>query len=241
MKQIKVQGLFISVLFILLTYLFSRGNFSWFFMLVFGLLLLIAFFKEEIRIFVWIILAFFGGNLIIFYADNFLEVFDLQPSSRVMVNQLLFFIPILTISYVIKAFKRKTKLNVSLDLSHLFMTIVLVTFVFLVIKDVKVTITLLIFAILHAFLQEILWRGLLLDPIIKITNGKLGILILSVAFGLNSTMLGFSPNTFFIYTFLGLLLSTLTIRTRNLLPAIFTHLLALILFFLNGVLPIPIL
>lgn len=249
MKQRSYQAVFISVVFIISTYFFSRGNFSYFFLLVFGLMLILVFLKEEIRLFAWIMLSFFGGNLIRFYADKFLEVLDVNAFIVLIASQLLLIIPILSISYVIKAFNRQISSFLQKPTKRIF-SILFITFLLMVIafvitdesqNSMQIFLSFLLFASIHAALQECIWRGILLNHIINITNQQYGIFIISLAFGIQSTLLGFSIFVFITYSLLGILLGFLTIRTKSILPAIVVHMLVLFLFFLTGILQIHIL
>lgn len=249
MKQRENQAVFISIIFIITTYLFSRGIFSYFFMLVFGFMLIIAFFNEEIRLFSWIFLSFFGGNLIQFYGDKFLEGIALNPYSVLIASQLLSIIPILSVWYVIKAFNREiisfgqkpSKRMLSFTLIPFLLVIIMITITHDGHNYLQLLLSLLLFAGVHATLQEFIWRGILLTQMIKITNIKYGILITSLAFGINSTLLGFSTMIFISYFLFGLLLSYLTISTKSIVPAIIAHILVLCILFLIGMLQIPIL
>lgn len=249
MKQRENQAVFISIIFIISTYLFSRGNFSYFFMLVFGFMLMIAFFNEENRLFSWIFLSFFGGNLIRFYLDKFLEGIELNPYYVLIGSQLLTIIPILSVCYVIKAFNREimsfwqipSKRMLSFTLIPFPLVFIMITITHGGPNFLQGFLSLLLFAGVHATLQEFIWRGILLTQMIKITNIKYGILITSLAFGINSTLLGFSTMIFISYFLLGLLLGYLTIRTKSIVPAIIAHILALCILFLTGILQIPIL
>lgn len=214
---------------------------------------MIVFFKEDIRLFAWIMLSFFGGNLIRFYVDKFLEGLELQAFNELIFSQLLLIIPILSVTYVIKAFNReissflqKLSLNsVKKELSILLIAFLMV-FIMIVITDdvqntMKLFLSLLLFTSLHAALQEWIWRGILLTHFIKITNERYGILIISLAFGINSTLLGFSTFFFIIYSLLGSFFAFLTIKTKSIFPATIVHIIVLFFFYLIGMLHIPIL
>ena len=104
------QGFILSFLFIVLIYLFTRSYYSPFFWILLGLLLSLAFLKEENRLFTWVIISFFGGNMILVYLDKFIQGIHVQPYLRVIFYQLLFVIPIFSICYVIKKFNKEISL-----------------------------------------------------------------------------------------------------------------------------------
>ncbi len=254
MKQMKFEGLFLCLLFLLLTYLFSRSYYSLFFITLFVLLLLLGFFKEKNRLFSWLIISFFIGYLILFYLDVFLDGAHLTPFKQLIVSQLLLIIPIITSCYVIIKFK--------INISHYFrppsvnlfrtvpMKIFLLILAIICVGSLLVYFnshggsaaffSLLLFAGTRAFFEEIIWRGILLTHTIKISNVRIGILVTSIGFGINTTMYGFSPFLTLVYTLLGLLLGLLTVKSKSILPAIFTHAFVIILLFIGGYLSIPI-
>lgn len=256
MKQNNNQGLFLSFLFIILIYLFTRSYYSPFFLILLALLLSLAFLKEKNRLFAWVIISFFGGNLILFYFDKFIEGFDINPFLRVIINQLLFIIPILSICYVIKQFNKKislffkkpqlnTKIKLNKTYFYIMVIIISVSIVTVIItRDVKMdfhlVLSLFLFAFIHAFLQEVMWRGILLTQFMMITSETAAILFTSVAFALNTTIFGFSPAVFLLYLSFGCAFGVLTTIYKSILPSIIAHALVLIFFFLNGFIQLPI-
>jgi uncharacterized protein len=255
MKQFNYQAVFLSLLFIVLIYFFTRsyyGLFSWF---LFGLLLLLAFLKEENRLFAWVIISFFGGNLVFFYTDKFIEEYQLMPYYRVILSQLLLSIPTLSMVYVIKQFNKKVsfffkmpELNASFGNKRiLYILLLMITGSFILIgftnhsvAGFNLFLSLISFVLIHVFLQEVMWRGILLTQLIKITNEKMAILISGIAFALNTTIFGYSPGVFLLYLSLGFLLAFLTTKYKSILPSIFAHILVLLFIYLNGWLRLPI-
>jgi uncharacterized protein len=244
-KQSKYQAVFISIVFLLTSYFFSRGYFSYFFFLVFGLMLMITFFKEEIRLFSWMLLSFFGGNLIRFYADKFIEELNNNEFIELILSQLLFIIPILTVCYVIKAFNREImSFRQKPSKGMLLFTLIVLFLVFMMMAMThnnyfSVFLSFLLFSSCHVIFQEFIWRGILLTQMIKITNLRFGTLITTFAFGINSTLFGFSATITSIYCLFGFLLGYVTIRTKSLFPAIVIHMLILFILFLSGMIHIP--
>jgi uncharacterized protein len=250
MKQNDYQGIFLSSMFVALVYFFTRNYYSPFFWMILGFLLLLAFLREEKRLFAWVIISFFGGNLIVIYLDKFIEGMIVDPFFRVIMNQILFIIPILSMCYVIKQFNKRIsfffKKPESFSISK-FLSIVLVLifagFIFLFfIKDVfNVFFYLVSFSLIHAVVQEVIWRGILLTQMIKITSETTAILFTSMAFAINTTIFGFSPAVFLVYLVLGLIFGFLTTRLQSILPTIVVHTLVLLFCFLNGWIQVPIL
>ncbi|MCM3691256.1 CPBP family intramembrane glutamic endopeptidase [Neobacillus niacini] len=250
MRQSNFQGYFLSILFIILIYFFTRSYYSLFTWAILGLFLLLAFLKEENRLFAWVMISFFCGNLILFYTDKFIEGYHFIPFFRLLINQVLFLIPILSIGYVIKKFNKKisfffTKLDLN-NSNKYFYTILILLFVgvtFLFINkngfDSNMFLSLLSFTLIHSFLQEVIWRGILLTQLMNITNETSAIMFTSIAFATNTTIFGFSTSVVLLYLFLGFIFALLTIKYKSILPSIFVYTLVLILFYLYDWLQLP--
>lgn len=250
MKQFNYQGYILSILFIVLIYFFTRGYYSLFTWFLLGLFLLLAFLKEENRLFAWVMISFFGGNLILFYTDKFIEGYQYIPFYRVIINQVLFLIPILSICYVIKQFNKKisfffNKPEVNNTNKPIYIILLLlsvgVTFIFINNSgsDLNMFLSLFTFSLIHASLQEVMWRGILLSQLIKITNETSAILFTSITFAMNTTIFGFSTAVVLLYLILGFLFALLTIKYKSILPSIFAHSFVLIFFYLNDWLQLP--
>jgi membrane protease YdiL (CAAX protease family) len=263
MERIKQKGLWLSGYFLLILYLFTRGFYNPFFVLLIGLLLIIVFLKEGNRLFGWMVISFFLGNLLLGYMDNFIESFHLSPFSLIMLSQLLLLIPILMISYVVKQFKQEItpyfhrpiftgEIQLPFKIVFSFKRLVLI-FGLMAVLFIGITLLfqkegmhwrpfllILLFALVNAVLDEVLWRGILLPKLIKITNQPIGIIVTSIAFGINTTMFGFSPMICMIYIFLGFMLAFLTVKSQSVLPAMIAHTFVTTLLFINGLMTIPV-
>ena len=252
MKQNNHQGSFLSMLFIFLLFFFTRSYYSLFSWFILGILLLLAFLKEENRLFAWLMISFFGGSLLLFYADKFIEAYQLKPYYRVIINQLLYIIPILSMCYVIKKFGKKISFFFKMPESvgrknSLYFIWVLISFGFILFiftneieMDMKLFLSLILFAIIHATIQEVVWRGIWLTQLTVITNQTTSVLFTSIGFALNTTIFGFSIAVFLMYCCMGFIFGLLTIKYKSIFPSVITHTLVLILLFLNGLLQLPI-
>lgn len=247
MKQNDYQGIFLSMLFIVLVYFFTRNYYSPFFWMILGLFLLLVFFREGNRLFAWVIISFFGGNLMVIYLDKFIEGMIVAPFFRVLMNQLLFIIPILSVCYVIKQFNSRIsfflKKTESFSIRYIVLLLMIAgcSFLFFINDGINVFLSLLTFSLLHAIVQEVMWRGILLTQVIKITSEKTAILFTSIAFAVNTTIFGFSPAVLLLYLILGLIFGILTTKLKSILPAIVVHTAVLLFCFLNGWIQLPIL
>jgi uncharacterized protein len=248
MKQMKLESLFLCLLFILLTYLFSRSYYSLFFITLFVLLLLLGFFKENNRLFSWVLISFFMSYLVLFYIDLFIDRKHWTTYNQLLVSQLLLLIPIITSCYVIMKFKMKISDYFRLPALSIYQTIT--TFLLIGVGSMllyyyhiggtEVFFSILLFTGTRAILEEVLWRGILLTQIIKITNERIGVLVTSICFGINTTIYGFTPLLTFMFIIFGLVFGYFTVRTKSILPSIFAHLFVLHLLFIAGNLAIPI-
>lgn len=254
-------GIFFSLLFIIMIYLFTRSLYSPFFFMLTTIFLLIAFLSEEHRLFAWTITAFFLGHLLLGYMDHFIGSFRFPPFSLLLVSQLLLLIPITMIHFVCKKFKKANypyfqkpdltkieKLPFSVAWKHLFLLIsLLVTLVLIGILVIKSSILpwnylflSLLFSTIHTVLGEVLWRGILLPHVISLTNQSKGILVTGTAFGLNMTIFGFSPLTTISYIFLGFLFGWLTVKSHSIIPSIIVSTLITLLLIISGWVTIPV-
>lgn len=250
MKQKNYQGLFLSMLFIVLSYFFTRDYYSPFFWILLCLLLVLLFLREENRLFAWLMISFFGGHLIVIYLDKFIEGMIVGPFFRVMINQILFIVPILSMCYVIIQFNKRISsflkkpepfsISKSLYIVLLLLTIGLI-FLFILTEDMNVFLYLISFSLIHAVVQEVTWRGILLTQMINITSRKTAVLLTSIAFSVNTTIFGFAPSIFLLYLTLGLAYGFLTTKYSSILPAIVVHTVVLLFSFFNGWIQLPIL
>jgi membrane protease YdiL (CAAX protease family) len=217
--------------------------------------------KEEKRLFAWMIISFFLSNLLVGYVDNFIESFRLSPFLLVILSQLLLLFPILIIGYIIKQFKQKINpyiqkpiltgeiqfpINIVISLSKLLLIIcflfVLSIGLLLIIRGEmqwQSILFLLLFSSTNALLEEVLWRGMFLSKLIYITNQRIGVLVSSIAYGLNTTMFGFSLLTSITYLILGLSLGYLTVRSKSILPSVIAHTLITTILIVTGWIVIP--
>jgi membrane protease YdiL (CAAX protease family) len=247
MKQNDYQGHFLSLLFIVLVYFFTRNYYSPFFWMILGLLLLLAFLKEENRLFAWVVISFFGGNFIVIYLDKYIEGLVADPFFRVIINQILFIIPILSMCYVIKQFNKRVsfffKKPETFSILYIVLLLIVAGFLFLfLIKDgINVFLSLFSFSLFYAIMQEVIWRGILLTQMINITSETTAILYTSIAFSVNTTIFGFSPAVFLLYLILGLIFGYLTSKYKSILPTTVVHSVVLLFSFLNGWIQLPIL
>ena len=244
------RGIFLSVCFLIMIFLFTRGFYTPFFVFLVTLFLLLVFLKEGNRLFAWIIITFFLANLLLVYIDNFIESFNLSPFSLIMISQLLWVIPILMMIYVIKQFKYEINLSFKGNFSFkryslIFVILASLAFFGTVLLqkegiDWRTFLLILVFSTINALLEEVLWRGILLSKLIRVTNQPIGIIVSSIAFGVNTTMYGYSLIICFSYVCIGLFLGILTVKSKSIFPSMVAHCIITTLLLINGVMSIPV-
>jgi membrane protease YdiL (CAAX protease family) len=195
--------------------------------------------------------------------DTLIESLQFPPYSLVMFSQMLLFIPILMIIYVIKKFKQditpyfrkpiltgtiQLPFNNPLSMRKFFLTLCLLSFLsifgtlFVNIEDVRwhAVLFMILFSTINAWLEEVLWRGIFLAKLITITNQPFGLVVASIAFGLHTTMFGFSLIITIFYMFLGIFLGFLTIKFKSIFPSVVVHFSVTTLLLIFGWMVIPI-
>lgn len=262
MKQLHTKSILLVLLFMVMSFFFSRQLYPLFFTCIFGLLLAIVTFREAKRVFAWIMISFFSGHLTLFYVDRFIENDVFSPVIELLLHQLLLLIPILMIAYVIKQFRKPiiffSSLSIETDnvdflfgsiqakkFNILISTILVLLvvgglFAFELDFNFKSLLIIVLFFSLQALLEEILWRGILLTHLIRITNKPAGILVMGIVFGVHKTMFGFSILMTAINILIGLLLGFVAVKSRSIVPSIVIHWLILFLLYILGLITLPI-
>jgi uncharacterized protein len=260
MKQKNFLGIFICLLFTVMTFLFTRGFYSLFFILLISSFLSIPFLNEEKRVVIWMMISFFLGNLAVGYISRFLEGFRISPMMLVIADQLLLFIPFLMVIYVLKQFHYKmnsysykrtlkkreqsSSLVNRLILACLFFIFLLFilyipNIITIISKEWSPFLIIILVSILYAFVQELLWRGIILPIFIQLSNKLTGVIVASIAFAINTTMFGTSMKMTFLFVFLGFLFSIITMKTRNIFPSMILHALIVCLLFIHANMILP--
>ncbi|WP_052020006.1 CPBP family intramembrane glutamic endopeptidase [Paenibacillus pini] len=92
----------------------------------------------------------------------------------------------------------------------------------------------LIFALVNSILEEILWRGLILPRFVDYAGEKLGLIASSIGFGCYHYSIGFPWIVCALFSFFGMLMGGVAIRSKGLLPVILMHFVMNIAFALSG-------
>lgn len=92
----------------------------------------------------------------------------------------------------------------------------------------------LLFSLINASLEEMLWRGFILERLVGLAGEKQGLVISALAFGLYHLSLGFSVWACLVFAVGGFYMGGVTIRARGLLPAFAMHVFVNMIFVLFG-------
>ncbi|WP_456276327.1 CPBP family intramembrane glutamic endopeptidase [Bacillus sp. AK128] len=81
----------------------------------------------------------------------------------------------------------------------------------------------LLFSVINATLEEVIWRGLLLKLFSEQVGDKWAVIITSIGFGLQHYSLGFSWISCMFFALGGLFFGGLTVRSNSIFPTIIWH------------------
>lgn len=93
----------------------------------------------------------------------------------------------------------------------------------------------LLFSFLNATLEEIIWRGFILERLVDLAGKRQGIIISALAFGIYHISLGFSFWVCLAFSIGGFYMSGVTVKSKGLLPAFIMHTLVNMIFVFFGI------
>ena len=234
------------------------------FLIIFILLLLVAFLHEKQRLFIWMMIAYFVGELLYLYGNRFISDLPYHPNILLIIDKVLLLIPIMMILYVCYKFKhnilfffkrvqwKKTVTFVFLGKERIKLTVLqlLLLAVFMTVLcylpfmttmsyqiERRWLLLLLAYAIVSSLMEEVLWRGLIMAMMKKLTNEQMAIFFSSAAYGLSYLMFGFSIAVCLFIALFGCLWAYMTIRAESLVPAMIWHSIFHIFTIFSGVFP----
>ncbi|UII54133.1 CPBP family intramembrane metalloprotease [Cytobacillus spongiae] len=226
---------------------FELQSFQIAYLLLFITMLVIPFLHEELRVFSWAMIAFFVGKVIYLYSHRMVASISLDNEEALIISRILILIPILAMAYVIRKFKRpivfywqKPEWNQSIRFPFIWSGLKPITIRQFLIIAIGINIILflpllrepkmvysfsfiLMFTLIHAFIEEFLWRGVILSRMVELVGGKKALVFSSVAFGLSHLSLGYSLAACLAFAFTGIFFAGITLRSKSLLPAIIWH------------------
>ena len=99
---------------------------------------------------------------------------------------------------------------------------------FIVQKDVEYIQSLLLFCLLfsliNAVFEEIIWRGIMLSALKEFTSTGYAVFVTSVGFGLLHLAIGFSIYLSLLISVAGVIYAIITLKTNSIFPSIAFHL-----------------
>lgn len=236
----------IPCLFMAIVFFIHQQNLQISFYLAGLLMLTLGFFSERNRIVLWMSIAYLFGHLLYLYANKFVDVTDVSLPSKILLNRLLlicYLIPISIIYYsFIKEKPVKLMYNRPIRLNKRVMLVLVLLFslpVLVILLNKPITLPLLtyglLFCFLHAALQELIWRGILLRALTIQSTQTTAILTSGIGFGITQSTVGFQLYSSILFCYLGSFFAWLIIKTGSLVPSFLLFYYLSFLLVLSGV------
>ncbi|WP_346235054.1 CPBP family intramembrane glutamic endopeptidase [Lysinibacillus telephonicus] len=208
-------------------------------------LLIIYIVNVNYRFITSIFIAFLISFLIYQLTNIFIDNFEISRELRILVNRGLLIIIIIGLSIVIILHKKKisffsNKANWNSSISLPFHSIKLSYFMLIgviitglvftpIMLDQEpgyiksILVFALLFSIINATLEELIWRGLLLTSLIEYISATNAIIITSIGFGLLHLVVGIPLLISLLFSIGGLFYGFIVIKTNSIYPAIIFH------------------
>ncbi|MDZ5472739.1 type II CAAX endopeptidase family protein [Bacillus sp. 31A1R] len=241
-------GLFLAFLFTFLQAFFQLKFYSVVFVSLLILMIGNVFLAEKFRLFIWVLGAFFLGEMIYMYTDRFLLALPFSEKINLVMARFFLLIPIGLVTYVIYKFKKtiipfkdRTKWgNIQKRFIFGLLIILSVFLPSLAIRDISITawLIILLYSLINGTLLELLWRGILLNQLRNLVSEKMAILFVSIAYGLSYLSFGYSTLVIINYSILGVFLGVLTIQSKSLVPAIILQIVITLCSIITGQIPV---
>lgn len=260
-KDHPIRNLTFIFLFITTLLFFQFNRFTIAFIILFALMLFVVFLQEKQRIFVWITIAYFIGELIYLYGNRLLNNLSYHVNILLMLDKLLLLFPIAIIFYVCRKFKQDVTVYFhkpiwnqqvthhffshklfSLSIFHFLIAAVSITILmyipFIIIESPNIQLQwflwILIYAAISSIMEEVLWRGLIMTGMKNLTNNTFAIFFSSAAYGFSYIMFGYSLAICALIALFGCYWGYITTRSGSIIPALIWHFIFQILMVLSG-------
>lgn len=229
---------FLGIIFISLS-MMSGG------LLVLISLLIIYISAVKYRSFTALFMSFLLGLLLFQYANNYINDWDISVEIKTLINRSLLIIIIAGLVITQMFYKQKIFLYSQLPkwnnritlpfhtikVSNFLLigftvssTILIPLFVYQEISDVQSMLLFgILFAIINATLEEIIWRGILLSSIKRYISTFYALVITSLGFGLLHMSVGIPVVISLLFSFGGLFYAIVVLKTNSIYPAIVFH------------------
>lgn len=235
-KDSRKLSFFLTVLLLAIQVLFQLQWLNLLLLILIGLFISVAFYREEQRVFVWCMISFAIGLFALVYIDRILIEFSFSRPELLIMNRFLLLIPIALMSYVLFKFGYLKKMNEKTTLigglkkrnvGRLFWMVMsanLILLIFALLRAVPISLSNLaygvVFAIISGTLMEILWRGILLPRMESIIGEMPALFFTSLSSALAAFMFGFTLLYCLLFFMMGLLQGIFTLSEKSLFPAI---------------------
>nr|WP_263324527.1 type II CAAX endopeptidase family protein [Neobacillus sp. Marseille-Q6967] len=215
-----------------------------------GLLALISLFilhtsVVKYRSFTALFIAFLLSFLLFQYTNNHIDEWDISVEIKTLINRSLLIVIIAGLVFTQMFYKQKIDLFSRLPKWNSRITLpfhtIKVTYFFLIGLTVSSSILIplfvyqgmsyvksmllfgILFALINATLEEIIWRGILLSSIKRSVSTFYAVVITSLGFGLLHMSIGIPIMISLLFSFGGLFYAIVVLKTNSIYPAIIFH------------------
>lgn len=219
----------------------------WFSGFLVCLFLLLIYLTNRKNRFVSLMFLFFLVGLSLYQITNlFIDTFDISREFRIILNRILLIMMVagLFISHLlskkeISFYNNKPQWNSvirlpfhSIKLSNFMLQGIMVSVAIFIpfvlqqdLNDIKSLIVFcILFSVINAWLEELIWRGILFSSLKKELSVMYSLVITSVGFGLLHLSIGFPFMICLLFSFGGLFYGMVVLKTNSVYPSILFHL-----------------
>ncbi|UGB31262.1 MULTISPECIES: CPBP family intramembrane glutamic endopeptidase [Bacillaceae] len=209
-----------------------------------GLLVLLITNKER-RFIISLLLSFLIGFVVFMVTNDFIGELNISKETKVILNRtfLVFIIIGIILNHVffnntISWYNKKPDWQNPIILpfhkvnTFWFWIIGIIVngfiyLIFIIQKDIEYIQSLLlfslIFSLINAIFEEVIWRGIMLSSLKKYTSTGFAIFVTSVGFGLLHLAIGFSISLSLLISIAGVIYALITLKTNSIYPSIVFH------------------
>ncbi|WP_170289422.1 CPBP family intramembrane glutamic endopeptidase [Metabacillus lacus] len=206
---------------------------------------ILFFTSKEKRFVILLMFSFLISYLLFISINDFVKLMDLSKGTEIILNRLFLVLIILGISGSHLYFNNKVswfnerpnwKNSIVLPFHELNIfwfwmigiIINVVIYIFIIVqKDIEYIQSLilfgLIFSIMNAVFEEVIWRGILLTALTHQTSTRYAVLLTSIGFGLSHLSIGFSMSLSLLISVAGVIYALITLKTNSIYPSIVFH------------------
>ncbi len=209
-----------------------------------GFVMLLLFNKEK-RFILSLLLSFLIGFLIFMVSNHFIGTMSFSKEMKILLNRLFLVFIIIGLVFNYLIFNKKVswynekpdwknpivlpfhKVNIFWFWVIGIVVNGMVYLFFILQKDVEYLQSLflfcLLFSLINAVFEEIIWRGIMLSALKEFTSTGYAIIVTSVGFGLLHLAIGFSISLSLLISVAGVVYAIITLKTKSIYPSIAFH------------------